>query len=164
MSGTYDSLNEILTHIETDTVFRAFCIGAFNTAIERKSLSSRNVAAKNTSSLTPMIAEPENWDSVTWNEPVHVFVVLPSQEILYDSACRSEVLATYHIVCRFRSSASIQDVYDFVDELRNCIRRLDSDVSEPKWTNSGAEFFFTENEFPAARLMLTVEHRQSEDD
>jgi hypothetical protein len=162
MSGTYDSLSEILTHIETDTTFRAWCISTFGVAIDRG--TDGNLSSRDVCRLTPIIAEPEDWDELKWNKPVHLFVALPSQEVLYDNGCRSEVLATYHLVVRFDVPTTVQSIYNFVDKLRDCLRRLDSDVSEPKWTNSGAEFFFTENNFPTARMVVTVEHRQSEDD
>jgi hypothetical protein len=165
MSGTYDSLSEILTHIETDTTFRAWCISTFGVAIDRG--TDGNLSSRDVCRLTPIIAEPEDWDELMWNKPVHLFIALPEQNIPADSACYSDIDATYKFITRFDTSRTVKEIADYVDKLRDCIRRLDGSVnqlSEIKWNNSGAEFFFAENKFPASRQFVSTNHRQSEDD
>lgn len=162
MSGTtYTGTTEILTQLETDTTFRAWCLSTFGVTLDQG--DHLNTTRADAEHLTPKWSAPEDWDQWVWNKPVHLFLVPRTQVPDYDSGCHTFLTANYTAFVRFDTSATIESMSDFIDRFRDCIRDLDEDAID-LYQNGEVEPMFLENSFPAVTINFSVRLKQSEDD
>jgi len=156
--GTHDGLKMLVEHIETDTTLAAFTLQRFGFKFQR---AGGSMSKSSVERVTNLYALPDDWDKAMFNKPVHLYIVIPEQGDIEDyGECYSDVNTTSTLVLRFDSPSAVvpKNIYDTVDQVRNCIRRLDV-ISEPFFRNGETRFEIVENGFPAVTMSVEIQHR-----
>jgi len=110
---TSEALDAFYDHVETDTIFRAWCLENLGFYIERGDEPS--LQKDSTKRLEHLFEFPEDWDSRKFNAPVHVYTTIPGQITEQEHAFFTPKNTTLRIAVRFHNTVDVTLIYDFVD-------------------------------------------------
>lgn len=152
-----------LSGIEDSNELQDFCLSRFGHTVKRLGTGTRSASDETTEHLTALPAFKDDWDSETFNGKVHVYFTIASGvfNTETDNYQCSYYDHIFSLMVRFDTSVAASDIYDFIDQLKICIRKINVTGDEPRYRGINTEFIFLENSFPAVSCEIMAEIRLS---